>query len=420
MRRPLALIGGWSWVLLAQALWALDEPKFAIQELDRDLAIGYAVITSDLDGDGDLDIVVADQLQIVWYRNPGQRQAVWEKFVILNGQTQPDNVCIAALDITGDHLPELVVGAGWKPFNTTIPGQLVWLSRSDDVTKPWTMHELPCEEPTVHRVRGIDLDGDGRLEIVHVPLMGSGATSQNNWVDGRPLQIVALKIPNNPEDKASWQPQVIARELHVAHNFCAGYEGGFARPGQSLLVASYEGVSLVYPEGTGDAWTTRLIHPGDQRNPSSNRGASEIDRSSDDRGLIATIEPWHGNQVVVYAPSQPDPEQAFSFERRVIDNELRWGHGIRFADLDGDGQQELVVGVRDDPNPNAGDTFVTRRGLRIYRQQASGQWQRTLVDEGNVAIEDLCVADLDGDGRLDIVAVGRQTKNARIYWNVGD
>lgn len=410
---------GLGWVFLARSLWAWDEPKFEIQELDRELSIGYAVITTDIDGDHDLDIVVADQLQIVWYRNPGQRQAAWEKLVILDGQTQPDNVCVAALDITADGLPELVVGAGWKPFNTTIPGQLVWLNRGEDVNLPWTMHELPCDEPTVHRLRCLDLDGDGRAEIVHVPLMGRGATSQNNWADGRPLQIIAMKIPDKPEVTATWSPFVISRELHVAHNFCSGFESGFARPGQSLLVASYEGVSLIYPEGTSGEWTTRLIHAGDQRNPGSNRGASEIDRSTDERGLIATIEPWHGNQVVVYSPGKPDPEQAFTYERNVIDNELRWGHGIRFVDLNDDGQQELVVGVRDDPNPNAGDTFITRRGLRIYKQTASGQWQRTLVDEGNVAIEDLCVADLDGDGRLDIVAVGRQTKNARIYWNLG-
>jgi hypothetical protein len=39
------------------------------------------------------------------------------------------------------------------------------------------------------------------------------------------------------------------------------------------------------------------------------------------------------------------------------------------------------------------------------------------IDPGGVAIEDLAAADLDGDGRIDIVAVGRQTNNARIYWN---
>jgi hypothetical protein len=29
------------------------------------------------------------------------------------------------------------------------------------------------------------------------------------------------------------------------------------------------------------------------------------------------------------------------------------------------------------------------------------------------------VADLNGDGRMDIVAAGRKTGNVRIYWNEG-
>jgi hypothetical protein len=32
-------------------------------------------------------------------------------------------------------------------------------------------------------------------------------------------------------------------------------------------------------------------------------------------------------------------------------------------------------------------------------------------------VEDLAAADLDNDGRPDIVAVGRATHNVRIYWN---
>lgn len=42
---------------------------------------------------------------------------------------------------------------------------------------------------------------------------------------------------------------------------------------------------------------------------------------------------------------------------------------------------------------------------------------RFFVDENNMACEDLRVADLDADGRLDIVASGRSTHNLIIYWN---
>ena len=108
-------------------------------------------------------------------------------------------------------------------------------------------------------------------------------------------------------------------------------------------------------------------------------------------------------------------------DRHVIDDHLRWGHAVWFADLDGDGEDELVIGVRDDPNPKAGDTFKERRGVRIYKctDGKGAKWKRMLLDEGGVAVEDLTAADLNGDGKIDIIAVGRQTKNCRIYWNQG-
>ena len=39
------------------------------------------------------------------------------------------------------------------------------------------------------------------------------------------------------------------------------------------------------------------------------------------------------------------------------------------------------------------------------------------VDPGGVAVEDLAAGDLNGDGKIDIVAVGRATLNVRVYWN---
>ena len=51
-------------------------------------------------------------------------------------------------------------------------------------------------------------------------------------------------------------------------------------------------------------------------------------------------------------------------------------------------------------------------------------WGRDLVAQVEnptfvAGIKDLAAADLDNDGRIDIVAVGRQTGNVRIYWNEG-
>src|SRR5205814_9925836 len=184
------------------------------------LKIGYAVFTADIDGDKKLDIVVVDQHKLVWYQNPGKPGMEWKKRVMLDGTTRPDNVCAAAIDIDGDGLPEIVLGSAWKPFDTTNAAQLSWLKRGKSLDDEWTLHPIPCDEPTIHRVRVADIDGSGKPSVIVAPLMGRDATQKGNWMDGRPVRIVAYKVPRkDPEKKENWKPEVLSEELHVVHNF---------------------------------------------------------------------------------------------------------------------------------------------------------------------------------------------------------
>ena len=69
------------------------------------------------------------------------------------------------------------------------------------------------------------------------------------------------------------------------------------------------------------------------------------------------------------------------------------------------------------------DSTIQEASQGINGQDLRGgsgtKWERQIVEDGGVAVEDLSVADLNGDGRPDLVAVGRQTHNIRIYWNEG-
>src|SRR5688572_19631737 len=281
-------------------------PTFKTQEIDTSLKIGYGVILVDINDDKKPDIVVCDKERVIWFENP-----TWKLRVITEGKTAPDNVCIDAHDIDGDGKLDLALGAGWKPGNTKESSTLQWLRRGKTLDEPWEMFPIVYDEPTLHRMRFADVDGSGKKVLVTVPLMGRGTTKEKNWAETG-VKIQAHRIPADPM-KPDWPVELISDAFHVPHNFQSIRYGG-----PYLLVASYEGVTELSRERRHEKWTMTRISDGDQSTPHGNRGASEIKCGTFDGQkfpFIATIEPWHGHQVVAYTRTEATKE----WKRTMID-----------------------------------------------------------------------------------------------------
>ena len=101
--------------------------------------------------------------------------------------------------------------------------------------------------------------------------------------------------------------------------------------------------------------------------------------------------------------SAPGP----TWKRHVIDDTSRGADGVKFGDLNGDGRLDIVTGWEE-----GGE-------VRVYLNPVPGQtrqpWPRVTV--GKVASpEDAIVADLDGDGRLEVVSC-TEGKTRTVFWH---
>ncbi|CAN5694364.1 VCBS repeat-containing protein [soil metagenome] len=381
-------------------------PAFDRQEIDPHAGnVVYALTVADVNGDGKPDVCALTEDAIVWYANP-----TWEKHVILKGATERDNVTFQAFDLTRNGRIDFALGAGWNPRDTNTDAPIEWAEQAAEGA--WKLHPIGGE-PTVHRLRFGHVKGEIRPNLVVVPLQGR-STGGPNWGQGQGVRILVYSIPDDPT-KDPWPLEVADDSLHTVHNFQLYDWDGDGR--EEILAAAWEGVFLLQRDDQGK-WSRTQIGTGNQETEPF-KGASEIKvgHLRDGRKYIATIEPWHGHQVVVY--TAPDSGEGL-WTRRVIDEPISWGHAIWVADLDGDGDEELIIGQRD-PNKEPSDNPVGP-GVWVY-DPIAGTWpvefQRHNIDDGGVAVEDALAADLNGNGRPEIIAGGRASHNVVIYWNQG-
>ncbi|HEX6223287.1 MAG TPA: VCBS repeat-containing protein [Chryseolinea sp.] len=368
------------------------EPKFQAQLIDDTIAIGYGLAIGDVDGDQKPDILLADKKQFVWYRNGD-----WKRFTMVDNLTQSDNVCIAARDLDGDGKVEVAVGAQWNPGETSDSaksGSVHYLVRPKDPTKSWLPVKL-YHEPTIHRMRWVKA-GENKFHLIVLPLHGIG----NKNGEGEPVNVLAFEMPKDPA--MPWKHWSIDHSMHLTHNFDVVPYG----KGELIYIGGKEGIKrLAYTDGKWSA-------PEAEQFAVRNQSFGEVRSGGTD--FFAGIEPMHGNELTVYRPlaNAPDPAKGGErVSRVVLTSDLNQGHALAVDDLLNLGNKQVIVGWRE-PNKQQ------RTGIKIFVAQGNADsWKDFWIDDNGMACEDLQVADLDGDGKKEIIAAGRATKNLKIYWN---
>ncbi|WP_461041902.1 FG-GAP repeat domain-containing protein [Spirosoma harenae] len=395
--------------LLAQTDSAsLKKLNFKLQVVDNQIAIGYGLAIGDVDGDKKLDILLADQKEFVWYKNPGDKTSPWKRYVMAANLTPQDNVCIAARDLDGDGRVEVAVGAGWNPAETsdsTKSGAVFYLIRPQDPTQKWEAVRLP-HEVTTHRMRWAKV-GKSDYQLIVLPLHGLG----NKNGEGKGVRVWGYAFPKNP--RTAWKRHLIDSTMHLTHNFEI-WEDGENGSATGLVIAGKEGGQIFEWQKTKwqtvDDESVRNALPMLSKNVD---GIGEI-RRMDKGKRIATIQPMHGNllqfETGFYSFQKPR-KLTDDKEITLVTDILSQGHALVCGDFLGVGSDQIVAGWR---NPNA-DKKV---GVRLYKPQENDNMQGYALDDSvRMACEDIQAADLDGDGDLDIIASGRATLNVLIYWN---
>ena len=350
---------------------------------------GYAVAVADFNKDGRMD-VIANSLsvpEVAWHQNP-----TWERHVIVGETSGIVNQAMA--DINGDGVPEVAFQSSFAMQAANSAG-LNWIAFSNggNPMQPWKVQQIDKFQ-TSHHVAWADLDGDGKLEVVNAPLIGPGSVA-----------------PTYDQDKASlfwygqdgWKRGIIDdHTIHgIIHRVRPVRWDGDNR--DDILMASFEGVTLYRSTGSGAAmkFTKEIIVPGHVEK-APRLGTSDVGiGTTNGRRIMGTVEPWHGNEVVVYTDS------GGKWQRRVIFDKIGSGHEIAVLDLNGDNRADLVANDNSRINPNNPNPNATP-GVHVFfspADPATGEWVYRRI-ETQAGMNGCVGADMNNDKRPDLVCTG--------------
>lgn len=345
-----------------------------------DAAAAEDVSIADLNGDGFLDVVAACELaHIIYFQNPGTeiRTKRWERVIPPVANNRGSFIRVFAVDLDGDGKPEVVSPnkGAQGPTRTQPPTAISWFKITGPPLdgKSWTEHELIKVRWPINS-EPVDLDKDGDLDILAGSVAETRIVLFEN-VGGKDAGALFREHPIRINGTSLTDTKRPANRRNDSDALVSGFNMAFADlSGDGRLdIVTFEFARLV---GRSVVWLEQ---------PSTTDGI------------------WQLHEIGDYAPDE------------VV--------GLITADINSDGLPDVMTGgysggARDNDNDRSPASASGRLAWFQNPGDMKKPWIRHDISRRRRGMFDQFVPrDMDGDGDLDFVSTrGNSSIYDGVFW----
>ncbi|MDX2473516.1 MAG: FG-GAP-like repeat-containing protein [Candidatus Krumholzibacteria bacterium] len=320
-----------------------------------------ACVVGDIDGDGRQDIVVAERTEAPAVTMFSRHTDGWERTVIDNG-ILPIEAGGAIVDIDGDGYLDICFSGDYQS------NQIWWWQNPGPPPYPvggWTRRLIKNSGANTHHDLAFgDFTGNGVMDLAF-------------WNQSAGGILYLAQVPADPRSSGPWAYVPIFDGASDSEGLATSDING---DGKIDLV----GAGYWFEHTGGTNFTAHVVASGRSYTRTAAGqlvagGRPEIVIGpGDDTGPLIWYE-WNGS----------------TWQPNTLDASVVNGHSLRLGDVNGNGLLDIFVAEMHTPGAGADARS------RFFYNQGGGAFTSTTISVG-VGNHESCLADVDGDGRLDL------------------